>query len=191
MFFLCVLSPNCQVGVVFLSGEFQEIDRGACDNQKFAGVSSTPSSMYWTRQHDTICLYTSVVCLSFVSCSTCIAYIVHSIPNIQNCALYFVIQSRTKIDSDPQIATSSHSWNYIAETKFSSCSSDMICRDGAKNCKFVGIDVSADFLEQAKANMLQACPGLRTENVEMIQETYLEGLAEARRRWGLSLEAFL
>jgi hypothetical protein len=45
----------------------------------------------------------------------------------------------------------------------------------------VGIDVSADFLEQAKHNMLEACPGLRNDRVELVQAPYMEGLKKARQ----------
>lgn len=55
-------------------------------------------------------------------------------------------------------------------------------RDGPDECTFVGIDVSGDFLEQAKANLLTACPKLREERVELIQATYMEGVREARKR---------
>ena len=54
------------------------------------------------------------------------------------------------------------------------------CRDGSDGCSFVGIDVSADFLQQAKANLLEACPGLLADKVELVQAPYLEGLKEAR-----------
>ena len=53
-------------------------------------------------------------------------------------------------------------------------------RDGSDKCSFVGIDVSADFLQQAKANLLEACPGLLADKVELVQAPYLEGLKEAR-----------
>ena len=44
----------------------------------------------------------------------------------------------------------------------------------------MGIDVSADFLQQAKANLLEACPELLADKVELVQAPYLEGLKEAR-----------
>lgn len=56
------------------------------------------------------------------------------------------------------------------------------CRDGPKSCTFVGIDVSGDFLEQAKANLLTACSAMREERVELIQATYMDGVKQARER---------
>lgn len=65
------------------------------------------------------------------------------------------------------------------ETRYSH---EALCRDGPESCTFVGIDVSGDFLQQAKSNMLTACPMLRSDRVELIQATYMEGLKEARKR---------
>lgn len=59
----------------------------------------------------------------------------------------------------------------------------LLSRDGPEGCTFVGVDVSQDFLEQAKANLLTACPKLKEGKVETIQATYMDGVREARRRW--------
>lgn len=56
-----------------------------------------------------------------------------------------------------------------------------LSRDGPDACTFVGIDVSADFLQQARHNMLEACPGLRGDRVELVQAPYMEGLKKARQ----------
>ena len=62
----------------------------------------------------------------------------------------------------------------------------MCFRDGPDACTFVGIDVSGDFLEQAKANLLSACPKMRKDRVELIQATYMDGVKEARNRCGFN-----
>ena len=55
-------------------------------------------------------------------------------------------------------------------------------RDGPDSCFFEGIDVSADFLEAAKRNVLQTCTGMKPDNTGTICLPYLQGLQAARDR---------
>eukprot|EP00897_Mesotaenium_endlicherianum_P009271 jgi/Mesen1/8372/ME000468S07806 len=50
-------------------------------------------------------------------------------------------------------------------------------------CRFAGIDVSASFLEEARANLLRHVAGLRERDVATVQADYIEGLREVRRRY--------
>jgi dimethylhistidine N-methyltransferase len=59
--------------------------------------------------------------------------------------------------------------------------SALLARDGPEACTFAGIDVSAQFLQQAKNNLLAACPKLIADQVELVQATYMDGLREVRR----------
>jgi uncharacterized SAM-dependent methyltransferase len=51
---------------------------------------------------------------------------------------------------------------------------------GAAGTTFVGIDCSADFLENARANVAAAVPGLPPQGIETICARYLDGAAAAR-----------
>ena len=59
-----------------------------------------------------------------------------------------------------------------------------ICRDGPENVHFLGIDVSSEALHMARANLLKECPQLTSRNIEMACAEYLEGLKQARARYG-------
>lgn len=59
-----------------------------------------------------------------------------------------------------------------------------VCRDGPEAVRFVGIDVlPEEVLEEAKASLLDACPGLRPANVVMISADYATGIPLAVQRY--------
>lgn len=55
-------------------------------------------------------------------------------------------------------------------------------RDGPAACTYLGIDISAEFLDLAKQNLLKACSGLREDRVELVQAEYMDGVQKARNR---------
>ena len=57
------------------------------------------------------------------------------------------------------------------------------CRDGASNVHFLGIDVSMEALHMAQSNLMQECPQLSSQSIEMVCADYLEGLKQARSRY--------
>lgn len=62
------------------------------------------------------------------------------------------------------------------------------CRDGPEMVRFVGIDVlPEEVLEEAKASLLSACPGLRPANVVMISADYVAGIPLAVQRYDVLL----
>lgn len=56
-----------------------------------------------------------------------------------------------------------------------------VCTVVCSRCKFVGIDVSASFLQEARTNLLREVEGLKPESVEVIQADYMEGLKKVRK----------
>jgi L-histidine Nalpha-methyltransferase len=63
--------------------------------------------------------------------------------------------------------------------------------DGRASTRFVGIDCSADFLENARANVSAGPEGLPVENVETICARYLDGARAARAAHPSARLAFL
>lgn len=59
------------------------------------------------------------------------------------------------------------------------------CRDGPDQCFYEGIDCSADFLQLARQNLVEACPKLQPAKVGTICQLYMDGLREARSRCAL------
>lgn len=47
-------------------------------------------------------------------------------------------------------------------------------------CKYVGIDVSASFLQEARANVLQEVRGVSPECLEFVEADYMQGLKKVR-----------
>ena len=62
---------------------------------------------------------------------------------------------------------------------------------GPAATRYVGIDCSADFLVNARANVTAAVPGLPSENVETVCALYLDGARQARSLHPTSTLAFL
>jgi dimethylhistidine N-methyltransferase len=58
----------------------------------------------------------------------------------------------------------------------------LVARDGAAAARFVGVDVSAEALRQARRNLRRLCPELPAGGMEFIEAEYAAGLAEARAR---------
>lgn len=56
-------------------------------------------------------------------------------------------------------------------------------RDTAANVRFIGIDVSAGALVQARKNLESYCPDIPSDNMEFLAMEYQPGLEEARKRY--------
>jgi uncharacterized SAM-dependent methyltransferase len=50
-------------------------------------------------------------------------------------------------------------------------------------CRYAGIDVSGQFLEEAYNNLIHKVDGLRHEDLDMVQADYMEGLKIVRERY--------
>lgn len=67
-------------------------------------------------------------------------------------------------------------------TKTSLIINALLERDGPDQCFYEGIDCSADFLQLARQNLVEACPKLQPAKVGTICQLYMDGLREARSR---------